>query len=135
MDCLRGSLPSVVRLWYREITLRRNSCLSRRRRRTPSYMIHNTSHRHAKYVRCYILNIIQLDCRSFGRTQIFNLPTSQKGYDTFETTIGKLSARRIQIFWAYFCLGNILKVILNIFRNNAQTKKDRSDSDSPRRIP
>ena len=35
----------------------------------------------------------------------------------------------------YFCLSNILKVVLNNFQNNAQTKIDRSDSDSPRRIP
>ena len=50
-------------------------------------------------------------------------------------TAGKLSTRRIQIFWVYFCLGNILKVILNNFQNNAQTKIAPQDSDSPRRIP
>ena len=48
-----------------------------------------------------------------------NLPTNQKGYDTFETTVGKLSARRIQIYPGYFCLGIISKVILNNFQNNA----------------
>ena len=31
-----------------------------------------------------------------------NLPANQKGYNTFETTAGKLSARRIQIFRIYF---------------------------------
>ena len=31
-----------------------------------------------------------------------NLPMSEKGYDNSETTVGKLSARRIQIFWVYF---------------------------------
>ena len=31
-----------------------------------------------------------------------NLPTNQKGYNTFETT-DKLSARRIQICFKYFC--------------------------------
>ena len=62
---------------------------------------------------------VQLDCRSSGRTRIINLPTNQKGYDTFETTVGKLSARRIQIYPDYFCLGIILKVILNNFQNNA----------------
>ena len=46
-------------------------------------------------------------------------PTNQKGYDTFETTVGKLSTRRTQIFPDYFCLGMILKVILNNFQNNA----------------
>ena len=38
-----------------------------------------------------------------------NMPANQKGYDTFETTVGKLSARRIQICCDYFCLGIILK--------------------------
>ena len=61
----------------------------------------------------------RLDCRSSGRTRKINLPTNQKGYDTFETTVGKLSARRIQIYPDYFCLGIILKVILNNFQNNA----------------
>ena len=32
-----------------------------------------------------------------------NLPANQKGYDTFETTVKKLSTRRIQIFGVYFC--------------------------------
>ena len=40
---------------------------------------------------------------SSGRTRIINLPTNQKGYDTFETTVGKLSARKIQIYPDYFC--------------------------------
>ena len=61
---------------------------------------------------------LQLDCRSVRRTRIINLPENQKGYDTFETTVGKLSARRIQIYPDYFCLGIILKVILNNFQNN-----------------
>ena len=39
-----------------------------------------------------------------------NLPSNQKGYDTSETTIGKLSVRRIQIYPDYFCLGIILKL-------------------------
>ena len=62
---------------------------------------------------------VQLDCFSWRRTRIINFSTNQKGYDTFETTVGKLSVRRIQIFPEYFCLGNILKVILNNFQNNA----------------
>ena len=48
-----------------------------------------------------------------------NLPANQKGYNNSETTVGKLSARIIQIFRIHFCLGNILKVILNNFQNNA----------------
>ena len=43
-------------------------------------------------------DMIQLNCRSARRTRIINLPTNQKGCDTFETTVGKLLARRIQIF-------------------------------------
>ena len=62
---------------------------------------------------------LQLDCWSATRTRTINLPTNQKSCDTFETTVGKLSARRIQIFPLYFCLGIILKVILNNFQNNA----------------
>ena len=31
------------------------------------------------------------------------LPENRKGYDNFETTVGKLSARRIQICFDYFC--------------------------------
>ena len=50
-----------------------------------------------------------------------NLPTNQKGYDNAKTTAGKLSARRIQIYLDYFCLGIILKDTLNNFQNNAQT--------------
>ena len=62
---------------------------------------------------------IQLDWTPSRRTQKINLPTNQKGYDNSETTVGKLSARRIQICRIYFCLGIILKVILNNFQNNA----------------
>ena len=53
------------------------------------------------------------------------LPTNKKGYDNSETTFGKLSARRIQIYCDRFCLGIILKDILNNFQNIAQTKKPR----------
>ena len=54
-----------------------------------------------------------------SRWQKINLPTNQKGYDTFETSVGKLSRRRIQICFDYFCLGIILKVILNHSQNDA----------------
>ena len=67
-------------------------------------------------------NFVQLDCFSWRRTRIINLPSNQKGYDNSETTVGKLLARIIQIFPGNFCLGNILEVILNNFQNNAQTK-------------
>ena len=40
-------------------------------------------------------------------------------HDTFETTVGKLLERRIQIYPDYFWLGITLKVILNNFQNNA----------------
>ena len=40
-----------------------------------------------------------------------NLPAKQKGYDNSETTVEKLSPRRIQIYPDYFFLGVILKVI------------------------
>ena len=55
--------------------------------------------------------LIQLDCLCVTSRQNINLPANQKGYDTFETSVGKLSARRIQICRVYFCLGIILKVI------------------------
>ena len=64
-------------------------------------------------------NDIQLDWASAPEPTKINLPANQKGYDTFETTVGKLSARRIKTSRVYFCLGIILKVILNNFQNNA----------------
>ena len=65
------------------------------------------------------LGLLQLDWNSNTSRRKINLPANQKGYDTFETTVGKLSVRRIQIYPDYFCLGIILKVILNNFQNNA----------------
>ena len=56
---------------------------------------------------------LQLDWTSNTSRQKINFPAHQKGYDNSETTIGKLLARRIQIYPDYFCLGIILKVILN----------------------
>ena len=75
----------------------------------------------------------QLDCLSATRTRIINLPTNQKGYDTFETTVGKVSARRIRFCPVHFCLGIILKVIQYNFQGNAGTKIDPEDLNSPRR--
>ena len=45
---------------------------------------------------------IQLDCSPSKRTWKINLPTYRKGYDKFETTCGKLLARRIQICLVLF---------------------------------
>ena len=64
-----------------------------------------------------IRQCLQLDCRSATRTRKINLPANHKGYDTFETTVGKLSAGRIQICRVHFCLGIILNVILINFKN------------------
>ena len=61
---------------------------------------------------------IQLDLASASEPSKKS-PANQKGDDTFKTTVGKLSARRIRIFRVYLCLGIILKVILNKFQNNA----------------
>ena len=63
--------------------------------------------------------LIKLDWTSNSNRQKINLPTNQEGCDKSETMDEKLSARRIQICRIYFCLGIILKVILNNFQNNA----------------
>ena len=47
---------------------------------------------------------LQLDWTSNKSRQKTNLPTNQKGYDTFETTVEKLLARRSQIYPDYFCV-------------------------------
>ena len=60
---------------------------------------------------------LQLDCLSVTLPRKINLPANQKGDDNSETTVGKLSARRIQICRVHFCLGIILTVILNNFQN------------------
>ena len=49
---------------------------------------------------------LQLDCRSSGRTRKINFLSNQKGYDKSETSFGKLSLKRIQIFHVYFCTTN-----------------------------
>ena len=59
----------------------------------------------------YVQAEIQLDCQSARRTRKINFLTNQKGYDNSETTIEKLSARRVQICRAHVCLDIILKVI------------------------
>ena len=62
---------------------------------------------------------MQLDCSPSTRARKINSPANRKGYDKSETTVGKFSARKIQILPVQFCLGIILKVILNNFQNNA----------------
>ena len=46
---------------------------------------------------------LQLDLDLQYNRQKINLPTNQKGCDNSETTVEKLSARRIQIYLVYFC--------------------------------
>ena len=66
-------------------------------------------------------------------TRKINLPTNQKVYDNFETTVGKLLARRIQIFWLYF-----LEFIFCLFSKQLlkwcldKNSPDRSEFSSPR---
>ena len=47
---------------------------------------------------------VQLSLTPSTRTRKINLPANQKGYDNSETTIGKFSARRIQIFQVPFSM-------------------------------
>ena len=49
-----------------------------------------------------------------------------------ETSELEYSTRRIRFCLVYFCLGIISKVIQYNFQNNAYTKIDRKDLDSPR---
>ena len=51
-----------------------------------------------------ISTTVQLDWISQYEPTKINSPTDQKGYDSSETTVGKLSTRRIQIFLIHFCL-------------------------------
>ena len=73
--------------------------------------------------------VIQLDWTSSLSRQKFNFPANQKGYDNFETTIGKLLARRIQIclvqfykshFWPLF-----FKITFQIMSERHSTKQNR----------
>ena len=49
-----------------------------------------------------LLRLIQLDYQSAIHTQKINLPANQKGYNIFETAVGKLLTRRIQICRVHF---------------------------------
>ena len=53
------------------------------------------------------LTQLQLDWTPMISTRKINLPSNQKCYDESETSFGKLSSRRIQIFHVYFCATNI----------------------------
>ncbi len=59
--------------------------------------------------KCYPRNVhassrklLQLDWLWITNTRKINFPRNRKGYDNSETTIGNLSARRIQICRVYF---------------------------------
>ena len=45
---------------------------------------------------------VQLDWTPSINTRRIKLPTNRKGYDKSETTVGKLSTRKIQICWVHF---------------------------------
>ena len=59
---------------------------------------------------------IQLDWTPSRRTQKVNSPTNQKGYGNSKTTIGKLSARRIQICVVYFCVIHFWLLFQNMWK-------------------
>ena len=61
------------------------------------------------------------------------MPTIRGTSEGPETSELEHSMRQIQFCLDYFCLGIILKVIQYNFQNNAQTKQNRIDLDSPRR--
>ena len=53
---------------------------------------------------CLTFSLLQLDWTLSRNTRKINSPTNQKGYDNSETTVGKLSARKIQIFQVHYCV-------------------------------
>ena len=63
---------------------------------------------------------IQLDWTPSRNTRKINCRMNQKGYDNSETTVGKLSARRIQICFDYFCKIHFWSLFLNDFSNIVQ---------------
>ena len=75
-----------------------------------------------------------LDWTPSTYTQTINLPANRKGCDKSKTTYEKLSARRIQIFFDYFCKIHFFTSFFQItFPNNTRTKIVNADSDSSRR--
>ena len=79
-------------------------------------------------------NVTQLDWTPSRNTREINLPTNQKGYDNSKTSVGKLSARRIQICLVYLCKIYFRPLFQNNFPNIAQTKIYQADSDLSRPI-
>ena len=65
-----------------------------------------------------------------------NLPANRKGYDNSETTVGKLSVRRIQICGGpgLFSYDPFSSLFQNNFLNNVRTKIVPADSESQCRI-
>ena len=57
-----------------------------------------------------------------------NLPTNRKGYDNSEPTVGKLLARRIQLFFDYFCKINVdlffFKITVQKMAREKQSKQN-----------
>ena len=60
-----------------------------------------------------------------------NFLANQKGCDDSETTIGKLSARRIQFFRVHFSVTIFDLLFLKTSENMAPTKMNSVDLDSP----
>ena len=75
---------------------------------------------------------VQLDCRSARRTRTFNLPTNQKGYGNFETTVGKLSARRIRISRVPFSVIIFDLLFFKTSKNIVPAKRTPAELYSPR---
>ena len=63
-------------------------------------------------------------------THKIDLPVNRKGDDTFETTVGKLSARRIQIWLVYFSVTIFDLLTFKTSENRVPTKIDLADLDS-----
>ena len=77
---------------------------------------------------------VQLDCTPSTRTRKINPLTNQKCYENFETTIGKLLAKRIQICGDCFCKDRFDLFFQNKFPNHVRTKIVSADLDFPRQI-
>ena len=78
-----------------------------------------------------VFRTLQLHCRSARRTWKVNLPTNHKGYDNSETTVGKLSAKRIQIFRVQKCCFMFHLLFQKNFANITQKPPDPANLDLP----
>ena len=74
-----------------------------------------------------------IECQKYAHKRLIP-EKKRKGYNNFEATIGKLSVRRIKICLVYFCKIYFWSLFQDNVPNNAQTKIDHADLDSPRRI-